>query len=77
MPKYKKLRNGPIELRTKTLDKHVMKALKYQNEDTFIPRNDKRIFKHLEWEIQPFQLYSGKIPSLIEWLLNLGNKEKI
>ena len=26
--------------------------------------------------IQPFQLYSGKIPSAIEWLLNPGNKGK-
>ena len=33
-------------------------------------------FKHLDWGIQPFQLYSGKIPSLIEWLLNPRNKGK-
>ena len=33
-------------------------------------------FEHLEWEIQPFQLYSGGIPSPIEWLLNPEIKEK-
>ena len=39
-------------------------------------RNDYRILDTLTGGIQPFQLYSEKTPSSMEWLLNPGNKGK-
>ena len=92
MPKYKKLQNGPIELPTKTVDLDKLPKvtntslklyildmlLKFQipNKDIYIHKKRLSHFCHLDWGIQPFQLYSRKIPSPIEWLLNPGIKEK-
>ena len=84
MPKYKKLQNGPIKLRTKTLDfnklpkaTNIVKALKYQMRIHIYQETINVFLKHLDWVIQPFQLYSGKFPSPIEWLLNPGNRGEI
>ena len=51
-------------------------SFKYQM-GTSICKKRLTYFRHLNWGIQPFQLYSGKAPSPIEWLLNPGNKGKI
>ena len=82
MPKYEtyEIDLSNYELKHWTWKKSQKRLTHYLSfkitNDTFIPRKDLRIFRHLDWGMQPFQLYSGKIPSPIEWLLNPGNKGK-
>ena len=72
-----------MELQTKTTglwqtskETNPYGSLKYQMRTSIYQETINVFLKHLHWGIQPFQLYSGKIPSPIEWLLNPGIKEK-
>ena len=54
----------------------ILLKLQIPNKDTYIHKKQQTHFYHLDWGIEPFQLYSRKIPSPIEWLLNPEIKEK-
>ena len=72
-----------MELQTKTTglwqtskETNFYGSLKYQMKTSIYQETINIFLKHFDWGIQPFQLYSGKIPSPIEWLLNPEIKEK-
>ena len=84
MPKYKNLRNGPIELRTKTLDldklpksdQHIFKALQYQMRAHIYQETINVFLNILTGGFNHFSCIQGKFPHPLNGCWTQEIKEK-